>query len=143
MIFGFAFLLLIGGVVLFLTQSRDQNTEVAAKRISSVGNDIVEQASQIYSYGRGSKTTVYFTMPDNVLNITVTHNNTAVTGTELVVTMNTQSKNHSLVYFSDYQMFIGNCTDVKDLPYDFVTKPGKKEIVVTSCGTNISIYSRE
>jgi uncharacterized protein (UPF0333 family) len=143
MIFTFALIILIPTTYLVQKQSRDSGVQIAAERAKSIGLQILENVAYIYTVGRGSKTSLDFTFPEGIQNMTVTTSGGSLTGTELVLHMRSDGQDYALVFFSRHQMFIGNCTHVKDLPESFVTRTGRKALVVTSCGQNISLYSPE
>lgn len=143
MILGVILTMLLPGIYLFYTRSQASSDQISVQRMAQMGNDVVSGTEYVYPFGAGSKTTLDFTMPAGVTNITVRGNAAPnEPGTEFVINLLVKGYNHSLVYFSKYPIFIGNCTSVKPFTNTFVTTPGKKVVEIISCGANVSIYQK-
>lgn len=141
-IIGIAMALILPGLYFFYSKGEAASDEISLQRLAQMGNDVVNAAAYIYPFGSGSKTTVEFVMPIGVSNITVRGQGNP-TGTEFVINLDVRGSNHSLVYFSKYPLFIGNCTSVMPLPSDFVRSAGRKTFQIISCGANVSIYQKQ
>lgn len=142
-VLGIVMSLLLPGVYLFYNKSQSTSDTIAIQRLAQMGADLVSAAEYIYPFGSGSKTTLTFNVPVGVRNITVRGQGNP-TGNEFVINLNVSGQNHSLVYFSKYPIFIGNCTNSSmALPAEFVNNPGRKDFQIISCGANVSIYKKQ
>jgi hypothetical protein len=135
-IVGIAMVLIIPTFYLFYTHSREASTQIASSRMDMVGSELLKQSKTIYYTGKNAKTTVEFELPDNLVNFTVENNSVA---TEMVMTTSISGVNQSLVFFTDIPIFLGNCTEL--FPFNTTTfyNPGKKRVVVESCGSNVTL----
>jgi len=142
-ILGIILVVLLPAVYIFYSRSQTTSDQIAFERLSQMGNDIVSGVAYVYPFGYGSKTTLNFNSPVAVTNITVRGDPTLSTGYEFVINLQVRGVNQSMVYFSKYPMFIGNCTSVVPLPSDFLQTTGQKTFQIISCGANVSIYKKQ
>lgn len=74
MVTGFAFLLLIPVLILFLTQTQDINEDVTAAQVNKLGEELVESVNNVYYLGEPTKKTIHAYIPKYVKSITFTDN---------------------------------------------------------------------
>ncbi len=141
MILAIVLAMLVPGLYLFYARSNSTSVQLSVEQLGAIGNEIIQNVEYIYPFGTGSRTSISFTMPIGVSNMSVRGDPTSATGTEFVLNLSVNNVNVSLVYFSKYPLFIGNCTNSMPLPQAFIQNPGKKTLYITSCGNNISVYS--
>jgi len=142
-VLGLILVILLPAVYIFYNRSQTTSDQISLERLSQMGNDIVSGVAYVYPFGSGSKTTLTFNAPVGVSNITVHGDPSLSTGYEFVINLQVEGVNQSLVYFSRYPMFIGNCSTVMPLPSNFIITPGQKIFQVISCGSNVSIYQKQ
>jgi hypothetical protein len=141
-ILGVVMAMLLPAVYLFYSNGQANSNLVAVERLTEIGNNLLASSEYVYPFGSGSKTTLEFDSIRGVSNITVKGQGNPL-GTELVINLEMNGANQSLVFFSKYSLFIGNCSSAKPFTSNFVTQPGKKTFQVISCGSNVSIYEKE
>ena len=110
MVVGFAMVLVIPGIYLFYTQTNDSTYEISASRVEQIGNRLIQQVEFVYPHPKNTKTTLDVVLPAYVVDLDISKNPAATTGTEIVVTMNLGGVNQTLVFFSRYPVFIGTCS---------------------------------
>ncbi|MFT4312406.1 MAG: hypothetical protein ACMXYF_04195 [Candidatus Woesearchaeota archaeon] len=136
MIIGLA-LFVFGLALMFaFTQSSDLTSEAGVDQVITVGNLILETSEFIYSAGVGTFDTISFTLPVTVTNMSINNNR------DLVFSVRSQRGETDLLFFSRRDLYFGNCTTVEppDDLLDYISTPGRKELVLRKCGTNISIW---
>lgn len=135
MLLGLAMLLVVPSFYLFYIHTQESTEQITTSRMDRVGNELVKQAKTIYYTGRYAKTSIEFDMPTNVRRVNVTNDN------ELKVTIAIKGENHSLVYFAEIPMKLGNCTH--DFSFnDTFYNEGKKTVIIESCGPEVALRSR-
>ncbi len=109
LILSFALVLLVPTIYLFYNQSVASTTEIETRQIVSVGNAIIRDVEQIYTFGQGSFKTLQFRLPSRIENMSLVADNT----TELVIYKDIVGLDHTMVFFSRYPMRIGSCKNQK------------------------------
>ncbi|MFH1770225.1 MAG: hypothetical protein ABH828_01575 [archaeon] len=71
---GFAFLLLIPILILFLTQTQDINEDVTAAQVNKLGEELVGSVNNVYYLGEPTKKTINAYIPKYVESITFDQN---------------------------------------------------------------------
>lgn len=74
MVTGFAFLLLIPVLILFLTQTQDINEDVTAAQVNKLGEELVGSVNNVYYLGEPTKKTIHAYIPKYVKSITFVNN---------------------------------------------------------------------
>jgi hypothetical protein len=75
---GIGLLLITTVAAAFLSYTRDTGDQVALKQVNDIGNTILGQASTVYSWGGYSWVSVDAVLPDSIVAIYTTENNTLV-----------------------------------------------------------------
>ncbi|MFW5746987.1 MAG: hypothetical protein ACOCWQ_05570 [Nanoarchaeota archaeon] len=120
---------------LFYIHQRDATTQVSSTRVDRIGNEILKQARVIYYMGKHAKTTLEFDLPDALINDSFRVQNSQ----ELLMRVRAPLGNHTVVYYTNgIDLVVGNCTDAYPFSEKFY-RPGKKRVVLTSCGNHVSI----
>lgn len=69
LIMGFAFLLIIPVIILFLTQVSDINEDVTAAQLQKLGNELIDSIDNVYYLGAPTKKTIEIYVPDFIESI--------------------------------------------------------------------------
>lgn len=73
-VFSIAFVVLLPMVYMFQSYSAKSSEQIAQSDIAVIGNDIVNAAESVYYMGRGSRLTLEETMPQGIVNISLSRN---------------------------------------------------------------------
>lgn len=136
---GFLLMLLIPAIYLAYTYTNSLSYEATGAQMAVIGKRIIDNIEYIYPYGKDTKTTVSFELPARIINISVRNSTPAWTGYELYAQIDIEGKNHTMVFFTDIPIYMGNCSEQYGLSQSFIQNQGKKRILVQSCGKNVSI----
>ena len=132
-VIGIAMTLLIPTFYLFYVHSQEASVQISSSRIDRIGNEVAKQAKTIYYTGRYAKTTIEFDVPDTLQDFRLGNNSQF---TEMIMIVNAPPNNHSLVYFTEVPLRFGNCTHDFE-PGGLFYNPGKKKLVIESCGDEV------
>ena len=88
------FAVIVPVAYLFYHYSIDSTYEIKDSQVVEMGRDIVDSSQAIYYSGRGSKTVLELTVPDNIYNVSI------IDGRELIFTMHTPVGFTEVVFFS-------------------------------------------
>lgn len=140
MVLGIAMFVLITTMYFVYNQSNRLNDEVNVERVLAAGEAIVDNVEFVFPLGKDSKTTISFSSPIPLSNFTVEGD--LGVGQTLIIEMDIYGQPTELLFFSAYDMYVGNCSTVKPVTDDFLQAPGQRDLVITKCGTNVSIYPK-
>jgi len=93
-ILALALAIIVPGSMLFFNYSRDSNEKLTASQINKIGDNIINQAEDIYSIGKNSWTTVETNFPETTINAYIIDN-------EFIITYNTPHGVTEGVFFSN------------------------------------------
>ncbi|MBU1200986.1 MAG: hypothetical protein KJ583_04200 [Nanoarchaeota archaeon] len=93
-ILALALAIIVPGSMLFFNYSKESNEKLTASQVNKIGNNIVNQAEDIYTIGKNSWTTIQTDFP-------TTATNAYVVDDELVITYNTPRGTTEGVFFSN------------------------------------------
>ena len=127
-ILALALAIIIPGSVLFLNYSQESNEKIINSQINQIGDNIIDQAENIFTIGKESWITLEISIPEKVTKMYIIDD-------ELVIEYNTKSGITEAVFFSGVPIqggFGGNITN--NLHFGYMS------VKIESLGTNVSIY---
>ena len=122
-------IIFIPATILFLVNIRNSNEDLAISKLNKIGNDIVDNAVEVYYQGQPAKITLKESLPDGIVNMTILNDwSVKPPVNQLVFVVSKKGKNNELVFDSDVNI-MGNFTSNQ------ITK-GIKNIVLEAKSKN-------
>jgi hypothetical protein len=125
-------IIFIPATILFLVNIRNSNENLAISKLNKIGNDIVDNAVEVYYQGEPAKITLKESLPDGIVNMTLLKDwSVKPPVNQLVFLVSKKGKNNELVFDSDVNLG-GSFTQ------DQITR-GIKNIVLEATSTSSGI----
>src|SRR3989344_5403258 len=96
------FAIMVPTTYLFYNYSKESGQEISDAQATKIGRSIVDTSETIFYSGKGSKTLIELSVPDNIRAAQI------IEGRELVLTISTAAGDSDLVFFSGVNMTTDN-----------------------------------
>ena len=98
------FAIIVPTTYLFYNYSKESSQEITDAQVTKLGRIIVDAAESIFYSGKGSKTTLELTIPDNIQSVVI------IDGREIVFNITTSFGISEIVFFSSANLTTnGDC----------------------------------
>ncbi|MFH1589636.1 MAG: hypothetical protein ABIB43_03670 [archaeon] len=121
MVTGFAFLLIVPVLILFLTHTQDLNEDITAVQITKLGKELVDAADNVYYLGQPTKKTIQIYIPKFVESVEFIDN-------QIIISVDTGA-----ISYTSIEIAASNITG------SVVTNPGLHSIEIIAQSNSVII----
>ena len=93
-------IIFIPATILFLINIRNSNDDLAISKLNKIGNDIVDNAVEVFYQGEPAKVTMKESLPAGIVNMTILKDWSSSVN-QIVFLVSLKGKNNELVFDSD------------------------------------------
>ena len=93
-------IIFIPATILFLINIRNSNDDLAISKLNKIGNDIVDNAVEVFYQGEPAKITMKESLPAGIVNMTILKDWSSSVN-QMVFLVSIKGKNNELVFDSD------------------------------------------
>ncbi len=141
MIVGVAFMIIVPMMYIFYSYTTSTRDEIVLAKLDTIGNTIVNTAEEVFFLGPPSKSTIYYTMPDGVVDM-------EIKGTQRDVLVFSYGGNPAPPFDGSQQVIIPSNVplDIDADSKDVLLSPGRKALALEAkkgtAGTFIKLLAK-